>query len=84
MLHGRLDIYIHIELNLIRMVGTLVLISIKLFLFLVSYEISVTKKKITFDTEFLEISRTFSNWRVKSTVSYLQFKKPNLSHYIPS
>ena len=54
----RLD---HIELNLIPMVGTLVLISIKLSLFLVSYEISVTKKKITFDTEFLEISRTFSN-----------------------
>ena len=39
------DIYIHIELNLIPMVVTLVLILIKLFPFLVSYEISVTMKQ---------------------------------------
>ena len=39
------DIYIHIELNLIPKVVTLVLILIKLFPFLVSYEISVTMKQ---------------------------------------
>ena len=41
------------------MVVTLVLILIKLFLFLVSYEISATMKQIIFDTEFLEDSCTF-------------------------
>ena len=41
----RLDIYIHIELNLIPMVVTLVLLLMKLVLFLVSYEISVTMKQ---------------------------------------
>ena len=57
MLHSvRLAIYIHIELNLIPMVATLVLIIIKIFLFVVSTEISVTLKQNYIDTKFLENS----------------------------
>ena len=47
-----LEIYVHIELNLIPMVVTLVWIIIKIFLFVMSNEISVTLKQNYFWHQF--------------------------------
>lgn len=48
----RLDIYIHIEQNLIPMVVTLILIVIKIILFFMSTEISVTLEQNLFWKNF--------------------------------
>ena len=68
------------------MVATLVLIIIKIFLFVVSNEISVTLKQNYIDTKFLENSYVVFKLKSQITASNLQFKKPcsDLSYYIPS
>lgn len=69
----RYDIYVHVELNLISIVVTLILIIIKKFVFVISYEISATWKQndTGFDTEFSEIS--YEAFKLKSQIN-LKFK----------
>ena len=68
------------------MVATLVLIIIKIFLFAVSNEISVTLKQNYIDTKFLENSHVVFKLKSQINCFKLTIKKPcsDLSYYIPS
>ena len=70
----KLNIYTQIKLNLIPLLVALVLITIELFLFVLSNESSLTLKEIPSDTKYLQNSYAVFNWKVNSTVSNLQFK----------
>ena len=52
----KLKIYIHMKLNLIPMLVTLVLIITEIFLVVISNKTTLTLKQIASDTKFLENS----------------------------
>ena len=60
----RLDIYVHIEFNLIPMIVTCVFIINKIFLFVMSNELWNIETKLHFDTEFSEkLNQLFQTYK---------------------